>query len=125
MTKVMRQRSRVVAIIRQLVAGAIPQHVRMNWEWLLGASTGSLNHPQEPRCGHWRPGLGDEHVQARPLQWPQRSKAQDRLADGRSQRPLRSIDVQSPMPEIDLRPTKLTKLPSLGTHAGTRSGSPQ
>jgi hypothetical protein len=70
MSEVVRKRSRVVAIIRQFVAGAMPQHVRVHRERQLGGFANPLDHPQEPRRGHWRPGFGHEHIGALALQLP-------------------------------------------------------
>jgi hypothetical protein len=50
MAKVMRQRPRVVAIIRKLVARRVPKHVRMNLERKVRGVAGSLDHPKEPSC---------------------------------------------------------------------------
>jgi len=84
--------------------------MRMHREGELGGSAGSLDHPQEPRGGGWRPLLRYEHVGARSLQWPQGSQL------GAVQRmhtlnpALGPVHVQPPVPKIDLRPAKLAQL---------------
>jgi len=48
----MRQRSRVMSIVCELVADRMAQHMRMDREWKLSRLAGTLNHSQEPtRCG--------------------------------------------------------------------------
>jgi hypothetical protein len=102
MAEVVRQRSRVVPIIGELVAGRMPQHVRMYWEWKLGANAGSLDHPQEPSCRYRRPGLGHEHIRARPLQRPQRSELRTAQGMDALDPALGSVDMQAAMPKVDL-----------------------
>jgi hypothetical protein len=68
--EVVRQRPCVVAIVGELVAGRVPQHVRVNLEREFRCSAGSLDHPQEPRWRDRRSGFRDEHVRARSLERP-------------------------------------------------------
>jgi hypothetical protein len=64
MTEIMRQRSRVVAIVGELVSGRMSQHVWMNLERKLSGSTGTLNHSQEPSWRYWSSGFRRKHVGA-------------------------------------------------------------
>jgi hypothetical protein len=56
-----------MTIIGELVAGAVSEHVWVNWKWKLGRSAGSLDHPIEPSGGDRRAGLSREHIGARSL----------------------------------------------------------
>jgi hypothetical protein len=70
MAEVMRQRARVVAIVRESAAAGMAKHVGVNAERQFGSAAGSLNHPQEPSWGYWRLGLGDEDIRPRSLEGP-------------------------------------------------------
>jgi hypothetical protein len=56
------QRTGVDAIIRQLVSGGVPEHVRMDTELEAGCLAGALNQAGEPFCRERRLTFGDEHV---------------------------------------------------------------
>jgi len=58
-----REASRVVTIIGKLVAAGMTQHVRMNCKRKLRSPSCSLQHPQEPSCGHWRACFCGERMQ--------------------------------------------------------------
>ena len=73
MPEVVRQRTRVVAIVRELVAASMPEHVWVQREGKLCSAPCALNHPQEPRSGDWSACLCGEHVRALALEWAQRS----------------------------------------------------
>ena len=55
------QRARVVALIRQLVAASMAQHVRMGLEAELRLNPGPLDHAGEPGGAERRTTLGREH----------------------------------------------------------------
>jgi hypothetical protein len=94
MAEVVREAAGVVAIIREFVARAMSQHVRMDRKRQLRRSTGSLDHPKKPSGCNRCPALRDEHVRARRLQRAEGLGAPVHVADARF--PLR---------------------PSLGSHA--------
>ena len=112
MPKIMRERSRIMAIVSQLITRRMPQHMGMNREGELSRLARALNHSQKPRRSHWRSALSDKHIWARPLQWPQRPKLRTMQRVNAFNPALGSVHVQSTIPEIDLRPTKLTELSS-------------
>jgi len=112
MPEVMRQRPSVLAIVRELVAGRMPQHVRMYSEGEARRAGGALDHPQEPSRCYWRSGLGHEHIRARPLQRSQGSKLRPMQRMNAGAAALRAVDVQPALSKIDLRPAKATKLGS-------------
>ena len=64
MAEVVRQRSGIVAIVRQLIPARVPQHVRVHAERQPCSFAAPRNHPQEPRGRHWCACLGHEHVGA-------------------------------------------------------------
>ena len=71
MPEIMRQRPSILALIGELVARRMSQHMRMDWEWELSSLTRSLDHSQEPRWGNRSAGFGGEDVRARSLlEWP-------------------------------------------------------
>jgi hypothetical protein len=49
MTEIVRERTRVVPVIRKLVSRRMPQHVRMHREGKLSGFAGALDHSQEQR----------------------------------------------------------------------------
>ena len=54
------QRSGVMAVIRQLVATGMPEHVRMRLKGELGLDPSALNHAREPSRAKRRAALGGE-----------------------------------------------------------------
>jgi len=110
MPEVMRQRPGVLAIVRQLVAGRMPQHVWMHSESESRRAAGALDHPQEPSRCYWRSGFGHEHIRARPLQRSQGSKLRPMQGMNTSAAALRAVHMQAALSKIDLRPAKATKL---------------
>jgi hypothetical protein len=52
----------VVAVIGELVAAGMPQHVRVDAKGQLGGNAGALDHLQEPFLAERRPPLAYEHV---------------------------------------------------------------
>ena len=64
MPKVMRERAGILALVGELVARRMPQHVGMNWKRKLGSLTRSLDHSQEPRRCNRSASLGGEDVRA-------------------------------------------------------------
>jgi len=67
MPKIMRERAGILALVGELVARRMSQHMRMDWERKLGGSAGALDHPQEPRRCDRSASFGDEDVRARSL----------------------------------------------------------
>ena len=73
-TKVGLNGAGIDAVIGQLKAGRMPQHVRMDGKWQLRGVTSSFDHPSKPGSGHRSAPLGAEYVSARltlPLEPPQ------------------------------------------------------
>jgi hypothetical protein len=64
MAEIVRKAPRVLAIVGELVAGRVAEHVRVDREGELCGFAGSLNHPQEPSSGYWRTGLSDKYIRA-------------------------------------------------------------
>src|ERR1700704_6590391 len=64
MPEIMLQAAGIDALVGQLVAAAVPEHVRMDWERNLGGYTEAGNHTAEARRTHWRAPLGQEDVAA-------------------------------------------------------------
>jgi hypothetical protein len=58
------QRPRVVAIVGQLEAAGVPQHVGMDGESNLGLYTGACDHLTDAIGAHRATTLGDEHKAA-------------------------------------------------------------
>ena len=53
---------RVAAIVGELVAAGMAQHVRMNLEREAGLDAKPSDHPTKAADGEWRPAFGHEHV---------------------------------------------------------------
>lgn len=106
----MRQRPGILPVVRQFVSDRMPQHVRMHRKGQLGHYPRPPRHPQEPSHCDRRPGLGHEHVQACPLEWPQ--GPQLRAVQGVHARDpaLGPVYMQPAVPEIDLGPARLAEL---------------
>ena len=63
-----------------------------------------------PSRGNGRLRLSHKHVRARPLQWPQSPKLRAAQRMDALDPALGPVHMQSPVPEIDLRPAKLAEL---------------
>ena len=68
MSEVVSRRRSVMAIICQFVTRRMPQHMRVDRKGHLRRLASALDHPQEPRRCHWRPGFSHEHIRAHALQ---------------------------------------------------------
>ena len=68
MTKVVSKASGIMPVVRELVARRMPKHMRMDRKGHLRSYACSLDHPQEPSRGDWRPSLGREDIRTVPLQ---------------------------------------------------------
>ena len=62
MAEVVLQGPRVVAIVGQLEATGVAQHVRVDGEWHLGGLPEALDKPVETDGADWSAALGNEYV---------------------------------------------------------------
>jgi len=69
MPEIVRQRTRVVTIVRELVSASMPEHVWVEREGKLCSTPCTLNHSQEPSSSDWSASFGREHVRAIAPQW--------------------------------------------------------
>jgi hypothetical protein len=56
------QGSGIVAVVGEFVAGGVPEHMRMNWEWELCGFSIPGDRFQESGSRSWTTSLGDENV---------------------------------------------------------------
>ena len=106
MPQIMRQAPSILPIICELVSRRMSQHMRMNWKRKLCSLASALDHPQEPRRCHRSASFRDEHIRTVALQWSQRSQLRPMQGMDALNSALSPIHMQSPIPEIDLSPTK-------------------
>src|SRR6266516_3769107 len=88
----------------------MPQHMRMNLERKVRSYARSLDHSQEPSCCYWSASFGHEYIRTVALEWPQGSEFRTVQRMHSLLTALRPIDVQAPVPEINLRPAERAKL---------------
>ena len=60
--KVMLQRASIVAIVGELIAAGVTQHVRMDAKRHFGGLTEALNEPMEAYGAHRPTALGNEYI---------------------------------------------------------------
>jgi hypothetical protein len=73
MPEIVRQRTRVVTIVRELISASMSEHVWVQREGKFCSAPCTLHHPQEPGCSDRSASLCGEHIEACALQWAQRS----------------------------------------------------
>ena len=105
--EVLLDRSRVVPFVRELVAGGVPQHVRMDREGEFRELAGARNQLPGRRRRHRSAALGDEQIGRLGIvaaQLPERPElgAADRM--GRGQAVLQSRHMHQAGLQIDLLP---------------------
>jgi len=62
MTQIMLDRPGILAVVGELIAGSVAQHVGMDRELDTGLSSGPANDLAHRIGGEWRLALADEHV---------------------------------------------------------------
>ena len=62
MPQIMRQAPSILALVGELIARRMSEHVWMNWERQLSGSAGTLDHPQEPSWRYWSASFGNKHI---------------------------------------------------------------
>jgi hypothetical protein len=110
MPEIMRQRTRIVAIVREFVSCRVAKHVRVNSEGEFGGFACSLNHPQEPSWCHGYARLRNEDIRALALQRSQGAEFGPVQRMHALNPTLSPVHMQPPMPQVDLRPAQLTEL---------------
>src|SRR5262249_47785035 len=104
MAEIVRQRPSILALIGELIARRMPQHVRMNWKWKPRSLASTLD--QEPRRCNRSASFGDEHIRTVALQWPQCSQFRSMQRVNALDPAFSSIHMKATIPQINLSPSQ-------------------
>jgi hypothetical protein len=110
-SKVVLQRAGIVAIIGELVAAGMAQHVRMDRERHPGGFPEALHEPMEADRAHWSTTLRNKHVGTCGVLAPQLTQGSHFITTDRvdARDPtLRAMDVHPAFGQLDLMPLQVT-----------------